>query len=283
MSVEREVVPDFSLGVNYIYKGFSNLLWNDFLYFPGSTGVPGTGFPLVDVPAERVRAGDHDFQRSTDHVLPALGFLEKRRGAHELAQLPSEVLGIEVSGNRRLSHRWMMNFGLTYSTHREYFDGPDAVYDPTNFAIRDGGLVYYPSTGSGKSGFCLNSRWNFKIDGLFQLPAGINLAGKLSTREGFIFPRSFRTPNRAGGLGRTEVFLDPIGDSRLEDLWVADLRVEKVFNVGRGRLSGMMDVFNLFDASTVLGRERRQNLTTANRVQDILSARVVRFGVRVNF
>ena len=146
---------------------------------------------------------------------------------------------------------------------------PDGVYDPTNFAIRDGGLVYYPSTGSGKSGVFLNSRWNFKIDGMVQLPAGINLAGKLSGREGFIFPRSFRAPNRAGGLGRTEVFLDPIGDSRLDDLWVADLRVEKVFNVGHGRLSGMMDVFNLFDASTVLGRERRQNLTTARRVQDI--------------
>jgi hypothetical protein len=129
----------------------------------------------------------------------------------------------------------------------------------------------------------LNLRWILKLDGLVQLPAGIHLAGKLNAREGFVFPAGFRTPNRASGLGRTEVFFEPLGDNRLDDLWVADLRVEKTFDWGQAGLSGMLDVFNLFNSSTVLGRERRQNLATANRIQDTLSPRLVRFGVRVNF
>ena len=73
--------------------------------------------------------------------------------------------------------------------------------------------------------------------------------------------------------------LAPAGDR----LKVVDLRVEKQFTFGDRRFSAMMDIFNLFNEPTVLGRERRQNLSTANRVQDILSARIVRFGVRFNW
>ena len=79
------------------------------------------------------------------------------------------------------------------------------------------------------------------------------------------------------------MLFNPLGDTRLENLWIADLRVEKQFTFGDRRFSAMMDIFNLFNEPTVLGRERRQNLTTANRVQDILSARIVRFGVRFNW
>jgi hypothetical protein len=73
------------------------------------------------------------------------------------------------------------------------------------------------------------------------------------------------------------VLFDPLGNTRLETLWIADFRVEKEFTFGVRRFSAMMDIFNLFNEPTVLGRERRQNLSTANRVQDILSARL-RFG-----
>ena len=103
---------------------------------------------------------------------------------------------------------------------------------------------------------------------------------KLNGRQGFAFPETFRSPSRPGGLGRVEVLFNPIGDTRLDNLWIADLRVEKAFSIGRIKLSGMMDIFNLANSNLVLGRERRQNLTTANRVQDILSPRVIRFGVR---
>jgi hypothetical protein len=177
----------------------------------------------------------------------------------------------------------MMNAGFTFADHREYFESDAAVFDPTNIDIRDGEQVYYGSSGSGKSGFFMNSRWNFKFDAMYQLGHGFNLAGKLNGREGFVFPETFRTGSRPGGAGRAEVLFDPLGNTRLETLWIADFRVEKEFTFGERRFSAMMDIFNLFNEPTVLGRERRQNLSTANRVQDILSARVFRFGVRFNW
>jgi hypothetical protein len=62
-----------------------------------------------------------------------------------------------------------------------------------------------------------------------------------------------------------------------------DLRFDKTFDLGRARLTGMVDFFNLFNTATVLGRHFRQNRANANQINDMLSPRVVRFGVRCVF
>jgi hypothetical protein len=101
-------------------------------------------------------------------------------------------------------------------------------------------------------------RWN---QARRHVPAGWGhqLAGKLNGREGFVFPETFRTSSRPGGAGRAEVLFDPLGTTRLEHLWVADFRLEKQFEFGGARrLSAIMDIFNLFNEPTVLGRERRR-------------------------
>ena len=283
---EREVVPDLSFGVNYIYKRFGNLLWNDWV---SDGGLLGNDYPFVGVPAsafvprtETCTTAACAGQTFTYYQL-APGFTKTGNLLTNWPDYHQRYQGIEITAHKRLSRRYMFNTSFTYADHREYFDSQNAIYDPTNIELRDGGQVYYASAGSGKSGFFMNSRWNFKFDGMVQLPAGFNIAGKFNGRQGFAFPETFRSANRAGGLSRVEVLLDPIGDVRLKNLWVADFRLEKSFTWGSRRLSAMMDIFNLLNSASVLGQERRQNFTTANRIQDLLSARVVRFGVRVNF
>lgn len=113
-----------------------------------------------------------------------------------------------------------------------------------------------------------------------QLPAGVNLAGKLNGRQGYVYPRNFFTQPRGGGIGRANVYLNPFGVDRYGDFWIADLRLEKTFDMKGTRLSGMLDIFNVFNSGTVLAREARQNLSNANRVLNILAPRVLRFGVR---
>jgi hypothetical protein len=286
VGMEREVVPDLSFGVNYIYKRFGNMFWNDWV---SDGGLLGNDYPFVGVPAsafvprtETCTTGACAGRSFTYYQL-APGFAKTGNLLTNWPDYHQRYQGIEITAHKRLSRRYMFNVGFTYSDHREYFDSQAAIYDPTNIDLRDGGQVYYASAGSGRSGFFMNSRWNFKFDGMVQLPAGINLAGKFNGRQGFAFPETFRSANRAGGLSRVEVLLNPIGDVRLKNLWVADFRVEKSFSWGPRRLSAMMDIFNVFNEPTVLGQERRQNFATANRIQDILSARVVRFGVRFNF
>ena len=279
---ERELKADFSVGANYIYKRFTNLLWDD--WYPDG-GVSGIDFPWVGVSRNDFVQTSETFQGQTiTYYRPAPGVSKTGDLVTNWPDYHQRFSGFEITANKRLSDRWMMNAGFTFADHREYFESDAAVFDPTNIDIRDGEQVYYGSAGSGKSGFFMNSRWNFKLDGMYQLGGGFNVAGKLNGREGFVFPETYRSASRPGGAGRVEVLFDPIGNTRLEHLWIADLRLEKQFEFGGARrLSAIMDIFNLFNEPTVLGRERRQNLTTANRVQDILSARVFRFGVRFNW
>ena len=70
----------------------------------------------------------------------------------------------------------------------------------------------------------------------------------------------------------------------MEDLWVTDFRVEKRFLMEQGlEITGMFDIFNLFNDATVLKREKTQNIDTANDIMDMMPPRVFRFGVRVSF
>ncbi len=64
---------------------------------------------------------------------------------------------------------------------------------------------------------------------------------------------------------------------------ILDLRVDKSFRFGRfGRVTGMVDVFNALNATTV---HQFPTVTGANfkRVIGILDPRIVRFGVRYDF
>jgi hypothetical protein len=190
---------------------------------------------------------------------------------------------VGIVGRRRLSNPWMMNAGFTWGTGTKDFDGTNGVFDPTNVEIRNAEQVAPYTDGSGKTRIFMNSNWVLRLDGMVQLPADVNIAGKLNGRQGFPLFQSYRTPPRAGGIGRTEVLLDPVGDVRLESLWVADLRVEKALRWNRTEISGMFDIFNLLNEGTVLKRENRQNLSTLNEIQELLPPRVFRFGVRVRF
>ena len=76
---------------------------------------------------------------------------------------------------------------------------------------------------------------------------------------------------------------EPDGSSRFETLFTVDARVEKAFIVRQVRTILSLDVFNVTNANTVLSREGRQNVSSANRVFEIVAPRVVRVGLRVNF
>ena len=269
VGVERELIPDFALGASYIYRYASNWVWRD-------DWAAGVWIPYVGVSARDFVPVHVEFQGQplTYYELPfprpASEYLTNWPDYHQRYQ------AVEVSGRKRLSHRWMLGFGLTFTDHREYLESEAAVFDPTCADIRDGQLIM--TAGGRQSG--LNARWIVKLDGMVELPAGVNLAGKLNGHQGYAYYRNFYTPPRGGGIGRAWVWLNPFGVDRYHDFWIADLRLEKTFDVKGTRLSGMLDIFNLFNASTVLARESRQNLSNGDRVLNILAPRVLRFGVR---
>ncbi len=275
VGAERELIPDFSFGVNYIYKRFSNMLQWDYYH---KAYRNGPARPFVGIPSSAFVPATEDFEGRTVTYYElgpgyeAVGeFLPNWNDYHQTYQ------GLEFTGRKRLSNRWMMNFGITINSHKETYETQNAIYNPTGVDLREGGQVFF----SGQP--YINSKWGLRLDGMYEFPHGIRLAGKLNGRQGYAWLQTFESANRAGGIGRIEVPLEPTGEPRLDNLWYADLRLEKAFFFGRRDVSVMMDIFNLLNANPVLDRERRQNYDTANKVRDVLSPRVVRFGVRVRF
>ncbi|HEY7499736.1 MAG TPA: hypothetical protein VH740_14555, partial [Vicinamibacterales bacterium] len=117
-----------------------------------------------------------------------------------------------------------------------------------------------------------------------------------SVTQGYPFPQQIAFTTRGNGVADTSVYLFPLGDVRLPNLFVADFRVDKAFNFGGMRIIPSLDVFNLTNSSEILSRRRTQysfNATTGvgsssatlppNNISSIIAPRVIRFGARVTW
>ena len=124
-----------------------------------------------------------------------------------------------------------------------------------------------------------NAKWLVKASGRVQLPWEMNLAGSMLGRQGFPFPQSILTPNRANGGGTAQVLLDPLGELRYDNMFTVDLRLDRTFRLGTVSIIPALDVFNVTNSNTVLAQNRQQAAANANTVSGIMPPRVARFGV----
>ena len=105
---------------------------------------------------------------------------------------------------------------------------------------------------------------------------------------------------RRGGEGSKSVLVNGVDPERHDDVLNLDLRLGKEFRMGPVGVTISADVFNVTDERTELQRQHRQfcgsaavgcgrNLTTGaavgttNRITELQSPRVIRFGARLNF
>jgi hypothetical protein len=221
--------------------------------------------------------------------------------------------GFELALVKRYSDRWMANLSFAYNDAKDYWDsargygnaGPGTATvegDPTNIALLQGRDFAPESGGSGIDNIFNNARWLTKASGSYVLPwFDVSLAGNIQYRQGNPFPVGVNVTNRTvvatgagGGVADTVVLMEPLGERRLDNTFVADFKVERAFSFANIRLVPSMDVFNLTNANTVLAYRRvMYNLnagtgavsqpTNANDISGIIAPRVIRFGVRVNW
>jgi hypothetical protein len=186
---------------------------------------------------------------------------------------------------KRLSRGWMMDGSFTYSTWTQHRKGD--YIDPQNQEYYDGGVVAPESGGSGVRGIYVNSRWMFKLSGLYQLPYGFNVSAVFQAREGYVMPTDER--HYRSGIGTRSVYGSPsgggnFGDERLPAYWILNFRAEKVFQVSdTSSVVVAVDAFNITNSSHVLKQQTRMTSSTFGDPLRILNPRVVRFGIRFNF
>ena len=75
-------------------------------------------------------------------------------------------------------------------------------------------------------------------------------------RQGYPFLPAINIAARPNRAPAVAVLLDPVGDVRFPNFATMDFRVDRAFTVGGAKLLASFDVFNLFNANTVMGRLR---------------------------
>ncbi len=145
--------------------------------------------------------------------------------------------GIEITGTKRMSNRWQMLTGYTYSQTRQ--KGLSVNTNPNALINVEG-----PITGQ------IGDRpHQFKVTGTYILPFyDIGFAGNLNRQSGAVITRSINTAQTVGG--NTAVNVEPLGSYRLPTRTAADVRFFKTTNFGPRSLELSVDLHNVTNTNT---------------------------------
>jgi hypothetical protein len=301
---DHELLPAFAIGVNYTYRKFTDFLFDySSALSLGHILDPTTGRALTSDDYCFVENLTGDLPDGTSYSAPVYELCQSTRdriGArapagdfvHNRDGYDQTYHGVEFVLTKRLANRWMARGSVTWNDHKQNHSVGSCI-DPTNTisfsttsaqSCRDDDYVSVRSGGSGaKDSVYLNSRWQFSINGMYQLPLGFNVAGSLWGREGYPinYWRRFIGPN---DRLRRDVAVVPTDSQRYDDVFELDLRLEKVVRVlSTGALTLSFDVFNVTNENTVLQRFERLGLSNTNDIKEIQSPRIARFGARFSF
>jgi hypothetical protein len=201
-----------------------------------------------------------------------------------------DYLGYSISFTKRLADRWMARGFYQYG--KAECRVPESHYDHTSRQIgragcADGDLYMTRSTGSGKGERFLQSTWTYSLNGMYQVmpdrPWGFNVSANLTGREGSALPYYERA--RFPLTGNGNVNISPDYDSlRLNDIQTVDLRVEKEIALnGPVNMTFGIDAFNITNEGTGLAYLLRNGPTNAGNLDDNISPRIFRMGVRLSW
>ena len=268
---DRQVGSQMAFGASYIWRKYDQFDWTDRLNWD-STNYRSVAFTPTGCPAGARCEPVTYFEPTTQ--LPSATQYTNRDGFYR------DFNGFELTFAKRMANRWSMNASYAFNDAAETYE-TSALEDPTCVQnLCPGTNEYAPeSAGSGIGNVFQNSRWLVKVNGRVQLPWEFNLAANMQSRQGFPFPQSIITPNRANGGGQAQVQLDPMGEVRYENTFGMDLRLDRTFRFGTVSLIPALDVFNLTNANTVAAQNRQQAAANANQISGILAPRVMRVGI----
>ena len=207
-----------------------------------------------------------------------------------------DYLGYSISFTKRLANRWMARGFYQYgkgecNIPRSYYDhaGPGVG----RAGCQDGDLYLTRSSGSGKGERFLQSTWTYSLNGMYQVapdrPWGFNVSANLTGREGYplaYWNNSVLVP-WGSGVSRPTLNVIPNQDYdqyRLDDIQTIDFRIEKEIALqGPVNMTFGIDLFNMTNEGTGLSYLLNTRYTNGGNLDDNISPRIYRLGVRLNW
>jgi len=274
IGLERELFPDFSVGLTYIYKNMKNNI--------GYTNASGI---YEDV--QRVSPDNNKTYTAYNQLNPG--------DDDHLLTNPEDwgqtYNGLLIAFKKRYSNRWMLNASFTLSKS-----------EGLNLSSRSAGGGYSSSQSlvwyNGKIGadpndlinakglLNLDRRWSFKVSAAYNFPLDILASFNLIYQQGrprITFVRIYDLDQRP--YSYVTVISEPKGTERFDDMLMVDFRLQKSFRIYKTlKVHAFADVFNLFNDDTYLNYRSYSIWSTAyGTASGMPYPRRVQIGVKIEF
>lgn len=195
---------------------------------------------------------------------------------------------IEFALNRRMKNRWLLMTSVGYSWLKQ-LHGQTSSTSALSSGGNEKAWDFRPNYR--RFGRETSTSWNYKVIGRYEFPWGIASSGSYKLQSGREYGRLISVNLPVAG---TETFrAEPVTANRGPSVGILDLRFDKSFRLGRAKLTGMIDVFNLTNAGTVTGWQTATGTapsatnpnppSTFNQAVVLLDPRIVRLGIRLGF
>ncbi len=265
LSIERELMANFSAKVLYVYKRQNNLYRSINILRP---------YEVYDIPVLRVDPGPDGVPGGGDDGGPVTlyDYQAAYRGSAFVGNSPRNSPDdrddnydtIEFSLNKRMTNRWeLMGTYSATKNHRWQIAIPQNPNEEIN-------------------NFDGTWDWYAKIVGTYQLPWGVYTSAFWQHLSGATLRRTYvfrQIPNSS----TITVPLEAFGDRRLDNQNSLNWRASKRFNVGSGRrVEFTVDLFNALNANTVLAQNVASG-PTFGTITAIMPPRIVRLGGTFSF
>jgi hypothetical protein len=293
--IDHELFPAFAVGVAYTHREFTDQLFR----FP--TGLSRSDYflaGLVSGTFPTVFGGgayEAPFYEVDPDIVPP-GYTWTNRDGYN-----AKYDGVDLILTKRLSNRWMMRGSFTYNANKQHLENASGCVDPTNTvpgqsadtgnpqtsytaeSCADNTYVATRSTGSGdKAAVFLNSKWQFNVNAMYQLPWNFNIAASVYGRQGYPVVPFVRVGGDDGYV--RDVVVASTNDLRYDNVFEFDMRLEKLIPITQtANITVSADCFNITNENTVLQRFNRLQRTNEGLIKEIQSPRIFRFGARISF
>ncbi len=196
-----------------------------------------------------------------------------------------DYTGVELTLNKRFSHGWALNTSYVYGEGKGLIiQGRDSA------SLGTSGLFGDPNAHVNAYGTLdLDARHQFKVQGMWAGPLGINLSGYFRFLSGGTYSRVVNS--RYLGVSVTQsrngatIYAEKRGSRRLPDTVRLDLRLEKAFKIKNVTLAAFADCFNVLNqgVATSVWANSSNPLYPFERMLTINDPRMFQLGARIEF
>ena len=278
-SIQHELRPNVALQGSYYYTSYGNFSVSDNL----ATSPTDFSPYCVTTPTD-ARLGDASGKQ-------LCGFYDIN--PNKLGQINNLVTQTANYGKRTEVHN-----GFDFGINARYGQGGLIQGGVSTGQTAFNNCVTVDSPQASQPGFCdfklpFRGQTQYKMAVVYPLPFDVKLSGTYQNFAGVPQAASYVAPNAqiapslgrnlASGAGGVAVvnILEP--NTRFEKrMQQIDLRFTKQVRVGRMRIQGMLDVYNAFNANTVLGVNTRFGSLWLQPTS-ILAGRLLKFGTQIDF